>query len=32
MVVGEHYDTRQKCQSALLSVVRFGKEAKVIEL
>lgn len=31
MIVGEHYDSLAKCKSALVSVIRFGKEAKVIE-
>lgn len=31
MIVGEHYDSLAKCKSALTSVIRFGKEAKIIE-
>ena len=31
MIIGEHYDSLAKCKSALTSVIRFGKEAKVIE-
>ena len=31
MIIGEHYDSLAKCKSALTSVIRFGKEAKVVE-
>ena len=31
MIVGEHYDSLAKCKSALTSVIRFGKEAKIVE-
>ena len=31
MSVGEHYDSLAKCKSALTSVIRFGKEAKLVE-
>ena len=32
MVVGEHYESLKRCQSALQSVIRFGRDAKVVEL
>ena len=31
IIVGEHYDSLAKCKNALTSVIRFGKEAKLVE-